>query len=58
MEELTSGFDEARQAGGDFCLATHYWEVDNSMKRVMVSVLDYAARHSDVRFVPAEELFA
>lgn len=58
MEELTSGFDEARQAGGDFCLATHYWEVDDSMKRVMVSVLDYAARHSDVRFVPAEELFA
>ena len=28
LEELISGFEEARRAGGDFCLATHYWEVD------------------------------
>jgi predicted deacetylase len=55
--ELTAGFDEARHAGGDFCVATHYWEIDDSMKRVLVGFLDYAARHSDVRFVPAEELF-
>lgn len=58
VEELTAAFDEARRAGGDFCLATHYWEVDASMKRVLLAVLEYAARHRDVRFVAAEELFA
>ena len=58
VEALTSGFDEARRAGGDFCLATHYWEVDAVLKNVMLRFLDYAGRHADVRFVPAEELFA
>ena len=58
VQDLTSGFDEARRAGGDFCLATHYWEVDAAMKRAMLGFLDYAARHADVRFVPAEDLFA
>ena len=58
LEDLTAGFDEARRAGGDFCLATHYWEVDGAMKDVMLRFLDHAARHADVRFVAAEELFA
>ena len=58
LDELTAGFDEARRAGGDFCLATHYWEVDRAMKDVMLRFLDHAARQADVRFVAAEELFA
>jgi predicted deacetylase len=58
LEELTAGFDEARRVAGDFCLATHYWEVDRAMKDVMLRFLDHAARHADVRFVAAEELFA
>ena len=58
FEELTAAFDEARRAGGDFCLATHYWEVDVPMKGVLLRLLDYAARDRDVRFVAAEELFA
>jgi predicted deacetylase len=58
LDELTAGFDEARRAGGDFCLATHYWEVDGAMKDVMLRLLDHAARQTDVRFVAAEELFA
>jgi hypothetical protein len=58
LDELVSGFDEARRAGGDFCLATHYWEVDRAMKDVMLRFLDHAARHADVRFVAAEDLFA
>jgi predicted deacetylase len=58
LEELTAGFDEAHRAGGDFCLATHYWEVNAAMKDVMLRFLDHAARHADVRFVAAEELFA
>lgn len=58
LDELVSGFEEARAAGGDFCLATHYWEVDRTLKDVMLRFLDHAARCPDVRFVAAEELFA
>ncbi len=58
LDELTRAFDEARNAGGDFCLATHYWEVDAAMKNVLLKLLDYAARDREVRFVAAEELFA
>lgn len=58
LDDLVSGFDEARKAGGDFCLATHYWEVDRTLKDVLLRFLDYAARCGDVRFVAAEELFA
>jgi hypothetical protein len=57
LDDLVSGFDEARKAGGDFCLATHYWEVDQTLKDVMRRFLDYAAQCADVRFVPADELF-
>src|SRR5438034_185345 len=56
--DLVAGFDEARSAGGNFCLATHYWEVGDAMKSVMLRLLDHAARFADVRFVPAEDLFA
>ncbi len=58
LDELTAAFDESRNAGGDFCLATHYWEVDAGMKSVLLRFLDYAARDRNVRFVAAEELFA
>jgi predicted deacetylase len=57
LDDLIAGFAEARRAGGDFCLATHYWEVDEPMKGVMLRFLDHAAAHADVRFVAAEELF-
>ena len=58
VDELVGGFEEARRAGGHFCIATHYWEVDTVLKDVLRRVLDHAARHSDVEFVSAEELFA
>lgn len=58
LQELVTGFEEARQAGGDFCLATHYWEVSDAMKDVMLGLVDHASRYRDVRFVAAEELFA
>jgi predicted deacetylase len=58
LEQLVAGFDEARRAGGDFCLATHYWEVSDAMKAVMRRLLDYAGQYDDVRFVAAEDLFA
>lgn len=58
LAELTHGFDEARALGGDFCLATHYWEVDDRIGGVLAGLLDHVSKHSDVRFVTAEELFA
>jgi len=58
LETLVSGFDEARALGGHFCLATHFWEIDDALHGVLRRFLDYAAAFSDVRFVAAEELFA
>lgn len=58
LAELVRGFDEARAQSGDFCLATHYWEVDTRMKDVLLRFLDYVAAKPDVRFVRAEQLFA
>lgn len=57
VDELVTGFEEARRAGGDFCIATHYWEVDQQLKDVLLRFLDYAARVPGVKFVPAEALF-
>ena len=42
VDELKAAFDEARAAGGDFCVATHYWEVNAAMKEVLLAFLDYA----------------
>ena len=58
FDDLKAGFDEARALGGDFCIATHYWEVDDALRTVLVRTLDYMSRFPDVRFVAAEELFA
>jgi hypothetical protein len=56
--DLVRGFEEARRFGGDFCIATHHWELDDTLRGVLEDVLAHAARHADVRFVTAEELFA
>ncbi len=56
-DEIVAGIQEARRFGGDFCLATHHWEIDASLKRLLMRILDYAASLPDVRFVKAEELF-
>jgi peptidoglycan/xylan/chitin deacetylase (PgdA/CDA1 family) len=58
LEELVAGFEEARRAGGHFCLATHYWEIDETMKDVLRRFLDHAARVPEVEFVSCERLFA
>ncbi len=57
VETLVAGFEEARRAGGNFCLATHYWEVDAVLKDVLRRFLDHVAGVPDVTFVPAEALF-
>ena len=56
-DELIAGFEEARRAGGDFCVATHYWEVDATLKGVLLRFLDHISKAGDVRLVTAEQLF-
>lgn len=58
VDELVAGFEEARRVGGDFCLATHYWEVNETMKGVLLRFLDHAERTPGVSFVSCEALFA
>jgi hypothetical protein len=57
FEQLAAGLDEARRFGGDFCVATHYWEVDARLKAILLRFLDYAAGLPDARFVAVDELF-
>lgn len=58
LEALVRGFEEARAHGGDFCVATHYWEVDDRLRGILLDLLAYASKYRDVRFVRAEDLFA
>jgi hypothetical protein len=57
VAELVAGFEEARRAGGHFCIATHYWEVDAVLKDVLRRVLDHVTTYSDVELVSADRLF-
>lgn len=57
VDELVAGFEEARRAGGHFCLATHYWEVDEAMKSVLLRFLDHVERVPGVELGTAEALF-
>lgn len=58
VEQLMAGFDEARRAGGHFCIATHYWEIDQALKTVLLRFLDRVSGVPGVQFAPAEALFA
>jgi hypothetical protein len=55
-DDLVAGFEEARRFGGDFCLATHYWEIDDHMAEVLRIIVEHA-RHAGAHFVPADALF-
>ena len=55
-DDLLTGFEQARRLGGDFCLATHYWEMDDHMAAVLRTVVEHAER-AGVRFVAADALF-
>ena len=55
-DDLLAGFEQARRLGGDFCLATHYWEMDDHMAAVLRTVVEHAERAS-ARFVAADALF-
>jgi len=57
LADLLRGFDEARAFGGDFCLATHHWEIDDRMADVMARFFDRVRREPDVRLVSVEEIF-
>ena len=56
LDELLSAFEEARRFGGDFCLATHYWEIDDRLAGMLDAFIAHADR-AGVTWVPADELF-
>jgi hypothetical protein len=56
LDELLSAFEEARRFGGDFCLATHYWEIDDRLAGMLDAVIEHAERVG-VDWVRADELF-
>jgi predicted deacetylase len=58
VDALIASFEEARRAGGHYCLATHYWEIDATLKNVLRRFLDHVSSVREVRLVPAEALFA
>ena len=58
FDELTRGSTRRARSGGDFCLATHYWEVDATLHAGAGAVAGLRGQFPDVRFVAAEELFA
>ena len=57
LDDLLSAFEEARRFGGDFCLATHYWEIDDRLAGTLDALIEHADR-AGVEWVPADELFA
>ena len=57
QEALLGGLEESRRAGGHFCLATHYWELDETLGAILRAVIAAAAREPAVAFVPAAHLF-
>jgi|SRR6266540_2166250 len=57
LDELLEAFEEARRFGGDFCLATHYWEIDGRLASILDALIEHADR-AGVRWVRADDLFA
>jgi len=57
FEQLIQAVQEAQRFGGDFCLATHYWEVDERLKSILMKFLESVGKLPDARFVSVEELF-
>jgi hypothetical protein len=56
LDELLAAFEEARRWGGDFCLATHYWEIDDRLAGILDAFIGHADR-AGVEWVPADALF-
>ena len=56
LDELVGAFEEARRFGGDFCLATHYWEIDDRLAGILDALIEHAER-AGVEWVPADALF-
>ncbi|MCC6176785.1 MAG: DUF2334 domain-containing protein [Chloroflexi bacterium] len=57
LDALLSAFEEAQRFGGDFCLATHYWEIDDRLAALLDAFIEHADR-AGVEWVPADDLFA
>jgi len=56
---LKRGFDYVFQKNGNFCIATHYWELnqDKKMLKTFYEFLEYVKKQKNIEFVKASELF-
>ena len=41
LEDLIEKFDLTKRYNGDFCLATHYWEIDERLSRLLLKFVSY-----------------
>jgi len=41
LEDIIQKLDLARRYNGDFCLTTHYWEIDEKLSRLLLEFISY-----------------
>lgn len=56
LEDLIQKLDLARRYNGDFCLATHYWEVELDMLQRLYVFIDYVLKDQSVEYFDANEI--
>jgi hypothetical protein len=58
LADLISGFDFAKKYNGDFCLATHYWELlkIEAMRETLNRLWDYINRFDKVQFCKMDDI--
>jgi hypothetical protein len=58
LEDLLAKLDQTCEVGGDFCLATHYWELRDPLLAEWLERILQRATAAGARFVHADALFA
>ena len=57
LKNLRSHLDFAYTCGGDFCVSTHYWELNGDLLGILYELIDYAHGLTGLRFCTASQLF-
>lgn len=56
---LKNGFEYVLQKNGNFCIATHHWELLQNKKMLFdfYEFIKYVKKHKNIKFIKASELF-
>ncbi len=57
LENLIKFSEIVKKYKGILCLATHYWEIDNSLKKVIRALVEHLLKDPEVEFSLASEVF-